>query len=99
MDRNLFLPLSWEELKWWVNTSKRLVNDISGGRPCGAHSVVAKVEDYFKDQLSQPFDLTPDLCGWIFCEFRNQVELALIAFAKARKAKAHTRWLKVKKRR
>jgi hypothetical protein len=99
MDKNLFLPLSWEELRWWVNTSKQLVNDISGGRPCGAHSVVAKVEDYFKDQLSQPFDLTPDLCGWIFCEFRNQVELALIAFAKARKAKAHTRWLKVKKRR
>jgi hypothetical protein len=73
MDKNLFLPLSWEELKWWVNTSKRLVNDISGGRPCSAHSIAAKVEDYFKDQLSQPFDLTPDLCGWIFCEFRNQV--------------------------
>jgi hypothetical protein len=93
MDRNLFLPLSWEELRWWVNTSKRLVNDISGGRPCGAHSVVAKVED----QLSQPFDLTPDLCGWICCEFRHQVELALTAFAQARKAKAHTRWLKVKR--
>jgi hypothetical protein len=57
------------------------------------------VEDYFKDQLSQPFDLTPDLCGWIFCEFRHQVELALTAFAQAWKAKAHTRWLKVKKRR
>jgi hypothetical protein len=42
-----------------------------GGHPCGAHSVVAKVEDYFKDQLSQPFDLTPNLCGWVFCEFRN----------------------------
>jgi hypothetical protein len=27
------------------------------------------------------------------------VELTLIAFAKARKAKAHTQWLKVKKRR
>jgi hypothetical protein len=66
-----------------VNTSKRLVNDISGGHPCGAHSVVTKVENYFKDQLSQPFVLTPNLCGWIFCEFRNQVELALIAFAKA----------------
>jgi hypothetical protein len=65
MDRNLFLPLNWRELKWWVNTAKRLVNDISGGRPCGAHSVVAKVEDYFKDQLSQPFDLTPDLCRWV----------------------------------
>jgi hypothetical protein len=99
MDRNLFLPLSWEELKWWVNTLKWLVNDILEGRPCGAHSVVAKVEEYFKDQLSQPFDLTPDLCGWISCEFRNQVELALIAFAKARKTKAHTQWLKVKKRR
>jgi hypothetical protein len=82
-----------------VNTSKRLVNDISGGRPCGAHSVVAKVEEYFKDQLSQPFNLTPDLCGWVSYEFRNQVELALTAFAKARKAKVHTRWLKVKKRR
>jgi hypothetical protein len=34
-----------------MNTSKRLVNDISGGRPCGAHSVVTKVEDYFKAQL------------------------------------------------
>jgi hypothetical protein len=99
MDRNLFLPLSWEELKWWVNTSKRLVNDISGGRPCGTHSVVAKVGDYFKDQLSQPFDLIPDLCRWISCKFRNQVELAFIAFAKVRKAKAHTQWLKVKKRR
>jgi hypothetical protein len=99
MDRNLFLPLSWEELKWWINTSKRLVNDISGGRSCSAHSVVAKVEDYFKDQLSQPFDLTPNICGWVSCEFQNQVELALIAFAKARKAKAHTQWLKVKKRR
>jgi hypothetical protein len=82
-----------------VNTAKRLVNDISGGRPCGAHSVVAKVEDYFKDQLSQPFDLTRDLCGWVSCEFRNQVELVLIAFAKTWKAKAHTWWLKIKKRR
>jgi hypothetical protein len=99
MVRNLFLPLSWEELRWWVNTSKRLVNDISGGRPCGMHSVVAKVEDYFKDQLSQPFDLIPDLCGWIFCEFRHQVELALTTFAQAWKAKAHTRWLKIKRRR
>jgi hypothetical protein len=63
-----------------------------GGRLCGAQSIVAKVEDYFKDQLSQPFDLTPDLCGWVSCEFRNQAELALIAFAKARKAKVHTQW-------
>jgi hypothetical protein len=31
MDRNLFLPLNWEELKWWVNTAKRLVNDARGG--------------------------------------------------------------------
>jgi hypothetical protein len=99
MDRNLFLPLSWEELKWWVNTTKWLVNDISGGRPCGAHSVVAKVEEHFKDKFSKSFDLTPDLCGWVSCEFRNQVELAFIAFAKVRKVKAHTQWLKVKKRR
>jgi hypothetical protein len=52
MDRNLFLPLNWEDLRWWLNTTKRLVNDISGGRPCGAHSVVAKVEEHFKDKLS-----------------------------------------------
>jgi hypothetical protein len=99
MDMNLFLPLSWEELRWWVNTLKRLVNDISGGRPCGAHSVVTKVEDHFKTPLAQPFDLTPDMCGWICCEFRHQVELALTAFAQTRKAKAHTRWLKVKRSR
>jgi hypothetical protein len=41
------------------------VNDISGVHPCGAYSVVVKVEEYFKDKLSQPFDLTPDLCGWV----------------------------------
>jgi hypothetical protein len=36
MDRNLFLPLSWKELKWWVNTAKRLVNDVAGGATlCG----------------------------------------------------------------
>jgi hypothetical protein len=52
-----------------MNTTKRLVNDISGGRPCSAHSIVAKMEDHFKDKLSQPFDLTLDLCGWVFCEF------------------------------
>jgi hypothetical protein len=51
---------------------------------------VAKVEEYFKDKLSQPFDLTLDLCGWISCEFQNQVELAFIAFAEAQKVKAHT---------
>jgi hypothetical protein len=67
-----------------------LVNDISGGCPCGAHSVVVKVEEYFKDKLSQPFDLIPDLCGWVGCKFRNQVEVALIVFVKARKVKAHT---------
>jgi hypothetical protein len=33
MDRDSFLPLSWKELKWWVNTAKQLVNDISGGAP------------------------------------------------------------------
>jgi hypothetical protein len=31
MDKNLFLSLNWRELKWWVDTAKRLVNDISGG--------------------------------------------------------------------
>jgi hypothetical protein len=51
MDRNLFLPLSWEELKWWVNTAKRLVNDISEGRLCGVYSVMAKVEEHFKNNF------------------------------------------------
>jgi hypothetical protein len=31
MDRATFLPASWEDLRWWVNTAKRLMNDISGG--------------------------------------------------------------------
>jgi hypothetical protein len=44
MDRNLFLPHNWEDLKWWVNTAKRLLNDIVGGRSCVAQSVVIKVE-------------------------------------------------------
>jgi hypothetical protein len=99
MDRATFLPASWEDLRWWVNTAKRLVNDISGGHPCGARSVVAKVEGHFTGKVTQSFDLTPDLCGWVSCEFRNQVEAALIVFAKTRKTKSHTRWLKVKKRR
>jgi hypothetical protein len=62
MDRAPFLLTSWKDLRWWLNTTKRLVNDISGGCPCGAYSVVAKVEEHFKDKLSQPFDLIPDLC-------------------------------------
>ena len=99
VDRGPFLPASWEDLRWWVNIAKRLMNDISRGCPSGAHSVVAKVEGHFASKASKPFDLTPDLCEWVSCEFRNQVELALSVFAKARKAKAHIRWLKVKKRR
>jgi hypothetical protein len=61
MDKVPFLPTGWEDLRWWLNTTKWLVNDISERRPCSAHSVVAKVEEYFKDELPQPFDLTPDL--------------------------------------
>jgi hypothetical protein len=85
MDRATFLPASWEDLRWWVNTAKRLVNDISGRHPCGTRSVVAKVEGHFTGKVTQPFDLTPDLCEWVSCEFRNQVEVALIVFAKARR--------------
>jgi hypothetical protein len=99
MDRDLFLPISWEELKWWVNTGKRLVNDVSGGRLCIAQSVVIKVEGHLEGRTSQPFELTPDLCGWVTCEFRYHVELALIEFATAQKNKAYAKWLKVKKRR
>jgi hypothetical protein len=99
MDRNLFLPLNWEELKWWVNTAKRLVNDVAGGRPCVAQSVVIKIERHLGGRTSQPFELTPDPCWWITCEFRHHVELTLIEFATARKNKAYVRWLKVKKRR
>jgi hypothetical protein len=99
MDRNLFLPLSWDDLKWWVNTAKRLVNDVAGGRPYVAQSVVIKVERHLGGRISQPFELTPDLCWWDTCKFRHHVELALIEFATTRKNKAYARWLKVKKRR
>jgi hypothetical protein len=75
------------------------VNDISGGGPCGARNIVAKVEGHFIGKVTQPFHLIPDLCGWVSCEFRNQVEAALIVFAKVQKTKSHTLWLKVKKRR
>jgi hypothetical protein len=99
MDKNLFLPLNWEELKWWVNTAKGLVNDVAGGQPCVAQSMVIKVERHLGGRTSQLFELTPDLCWWIICEFRHHVELVLIKFATAQKNKAYARWLKVKKRR
>jgi hypothetical protein len=91
----LFLPLNWEELKWWVNIAKRLVNDVAGGRPC----VVIKVERHLGGRTSQLFELIPDLYWWITCEFQHHVEVALIKFATTRKNKAYVRWLKVKKRR
>jgi hypothetical protein len=82
-----------------VNTAKRLVNDVAGGRPCVAQSVVIKVERHLGSQIFQPFELIPDLCWWVTCEFRHHVELALIKLATAWKNKAYARWLKVKKRR
>jgi hypothetical protein len=81
-----------------MNTAKRLVNDVAGGRPCVAQSVVIKVERHLGGQTSQPFELIPDLCWWVTCEFRHHVELALIEFTIARKNKVYARWLKVKKR-
>jgi hypothetical protein len=54
---------------WWINSTKRLVNDVSRGRLCGARSVVAKVEEYFKGKASKSIELTPELCGWLTCEF------------------------------
>jgi hypothetical protein len=64
MDRNLFLPHNWEDLKWWVNTAKRLLNDIVGGRSCVAQSVVIKVERHLGGRTSQPFEL-PLLVGYL----------------------------------
>jgi hypothetical protein len=98
MERDLFLPHTWDDLRWWVNTTKRLVNDISGGLPYGARSVVDKVEEYFKGKASKPFELTPELCRWLTCEFWYQVEVALTTFSATRRDKAYMRWLKTKKR-
>ena len=74
------------------------MNDMLGGRPCGAKSVVDKVEEYFKDKASKPFELTPVLCGWLRCEFWHQVEVALITFFATQRDKAYMWWLKTKKR-
>jgi hypothetical protein len=63
MERDLFLPHTWDDLRWWVIIAKPLTNDISGGRPCNARSMVAKVEEHFKGRASKPFVLTPELCG------------------------------------
>jgi hypothetical protein len=57
------------------------VNDILGGRPWGAKNVVAKVEEHFKGKTSKPFDLILELCGWLTCEFRHQIEVALITIS------------------
>jgi hypothetical protein len=59
--------------------------------------VVAKVEEHFKGKTSKPFELTPELYGWLTCEFRHQIEVALITFFATRKNKAYIRWLKTKK--
>jgi hypothetical protein len=61
-------------------------------------SVVAKVEDHFKGKTSKSFELTPELCRWLTCEFRHQVEVAGITFFATWKDKAYMRWLKTKKR-
>jgi hypothetical protein len=98
MERDLFLSYTWDDLRWWINTAKRLMNDISGERLCGARSVVDKVEEYFKGKASKPFELTPELCGWFTCEFRHQVEVVLTTFSATRRDKAYMRWLKTKKR-
>jgi hypothetical protein len=59
MDRDLFLPYSWEDLRWWIVTTKRLINDISGRRPCNAKCLVAEVERHLEDKIAKPFELTP----------------------------------------
>jgi hypothetical protein len=64
------------------------VNDISGGRPCGAGSVVAKVEEHFKGKTSKTFELIPELCRWLTCEFQHQVEVVLITFSATRRDKS-----------
>jgi hypothetical protein len=57
-----------------------------------------KVEERFMGKTSKPFKLTPELCGWLTCEFRHQVEVALITFSATRRDKAYMQWLKTKKR-
>jgi hypothetical protein len=40
-------------------TTKRLINDISGRRPCNAKCLVAEVERHLEDKIAKPFELTP----------------------------------------
>jgi hypothetical protein len=98
MDRDLFLPHSWEALRWWIVTAKRLINDISGGRPCNAKCLVAEVENHLEGKPSKPFELIPQLLVWITCDFRHHVETALTTFANVRRSKSSRKWLKAKKR-
>jgi hypothetical protein len=97
MDRDLFLPHSWEDLRWWIVTTKRLINDISGGRSCNAKCLVAEVERHLEGKISKPFELTPQLFVWITCDFRHHMETALTTFANIRRSKSYRKWLKAKK--
>jgi hypothetical protein len=98
MEKDLFLPYTWEDLRWWVITAKCLTNDISGGRPCNAKYLVAEVEKHLEDKTSKPFELTPQLLVWITCDFRHHVETALTRFATFWRSKSYMKWLKAKKR-
>jgi hypothetical protein len=98
MERDLFLPHTWEDLRWWVVTAKRLTNDISGGRPYNAKCLVAKVEKHLEGKTSKPFELTPQLLVRITSDFRHHVETALTTFANVRRSKSYLKWLKAKKR-
>jgi hypothetical protein len=53
--------------------AKRLINDISGGRPCNAKYLVAEVKRHLEGKISKPFELTPQLLVWITCDFRHHI--------------------------
>jgi hypothetical protein len=78
-------------------TTKRLINDISGGRSCNAKCLVAEVERHLEGKISKPFELTPQLFVWITCDFRHHMETALTTFANIRRSKSYRKWLKAKK--
>jgi hypothetical protein len=44
MEMDFFLPYTWEDLRWWINITKGLINDIFGGRMCDARSLITKVK-------------------------------------------------------
>jgi hypothetical protein len=98
METYLFLPYTWKDLTWWINTTKCLVNDIFGRRVCGTRSLVTRVEEYSGGEAFKPFELILELLRWITCDSQYQLEVVLTIFTATRRDKTYMKWLKTKKR-